>query len=100
MDCCIGGGEFRRTPKYRLQARRGTWKQAWYRPDLDRTLWGEMALALYALLGLWAALRLDHHDLLPVILTFAGGELLMASTSLLQHWAAAPGTEGSRTTSP
>lgn len=94
------GGEFRRTPKYRLRARGGSWKEARYRPPLDGTLWGEVGLALYALLGLWAALRLDHHDLLPVILTFAGGELLMASTSLLQHWAAAPGMEGSRVSSP
>ncbi len=79
------GGEFQRTPKYRLRGHSGSWQRApTYLPPLDGSLMVELALLGYALLGVIAALYFRHHELLPIILTFLGGELLMVSTSLLQ----------------
>ncbi len=48
--------EFKRTPKFRLSASSSAWAHSHYRLTIDRTTYGEGALALYAAFGLVSAI--------------------------------------------
>ncbi|MGC9357008.1 MAG: glycosyltransferase family 2 protein [Anaerolineae bacterium] len=82
------GGEFKRTPKFKLGKRRGRWRRQRYQPRIDRSLWGEILLGLYALGTLGSALRLNREDLLLLILIYVGGEMLIIGLTLFQAWTA------------
>ncbi|MBN1487777.1 MAG: glycosyltransferase [Anaerolineae bacterium] len=79
------GGQFVRTPKFRLQGRRGTWHNATYRLKIDSTFIGECAVLLYALLGVYLGLN-SHQEsvLLPLTVIYLGAEMLMVYTTLVQ----------------
>ncbi|MGC9398594.1 MAG: glycosyltransferase [Anaerolineae bacterium] len=81
------GGTFQRTPKFHLQRREGTWRRSAYRLGGDVTTLGELALGLYAALALQQTLVLKEHDLLLLILTCLGAELLMVGGTLIQQYA-------------
>ncbi|MCS7178909.1 MAG: glycosyltransferase [Anaerolineae bacterium] len=78
------GGEFVRTPKFRLDGRRGNWQRSGYRLREDRAVGGEIALALYAL-GMvawaWSAGRVD---LLPFLLLYSAAFGVVAGISLYE----------------
>ena len=82
------GGAFQRTPKYRLESRRGTWQQCDYQIGVDVTTVGEIILGLYAAAALYQAFaRNQQHNLLPLIVTYVGAQLLMALGTLVQQYA-------------
>ncbi len=80
------GGTFARTPKFRLETRRGEWKHAAYRLSVDHTILGESLIALYALVAVWQSLNRQQGNFLPLILIYACGELLMIGSTLFQAW--------------
>jgi hypothetical protein len=85
------GGAFVRTPKFCLRGQSGAWRDARYRLGIDRALPGEVFIILYALTTLGLALTLDQahaalvSKLLPLVLIYLGGELLMIGTTFAQR---------------
>jgi cellulose synthase/poly-beta-1,6-N-acetylglucosamine synthase-like glycosyltransferase len=71
------GGEFRRTPKFKLHGQQGEWRGARYRVSLGRATLGEVGVALYALTTLLLAHRGQQGDLIPLSLAFLGGVSLI-----------------------
>lgn len=78
------GGPFQRTPKFRLQAREGSWQHACYRLAPDRATLGEVLLGLYALTTAWQAWLGEQEQLLPLVFIAISGQLLMVGATLLQ----------------
>ncbi|MGC9395270.1 MAG: glycosyltransferase [Anaerolineae bacterium] len=78
------GGEFKRTPKFELQGRRGNWRATKYRVRLDRALPGEILISLYALAALLLAYELQRPNLLPLSLIYLAGEMLVIWGALQQ----------------
>ncbi len=79
------GGAFVRTPKFQLWGRNGEWWKSNYRVGVDHTLIGELFIGLYAIATVW--LTLDRKDdLLPFVLIYVGGEVLMIWSTLRQAW--------------
>jgi len=71
------GGEFKRTPKFKLRGRQGNWRAAQYRVTLDRALPGEILISLYALAALLLAHELQRTSLLPLSLIYLIGEMFI-----------------------
>ncbi len=65
------GGEFRRTPKFRLEGHSGAWQGSDYALALDWTMVGELGLAAYALLGCALAAWQGQWFALPFLLLYA-----------------------------
>jgi len=78
------GGTFRRTPKFRLEGRRGQWSGSVYRLLPDRAVWGELALLLYAMLAVWVAWVHGNFGVIPFLMLYVCGFALVAGSSLLQ----------------
>ncbi|HEX8683647.1 MAG TPA: glycosyltransferase [Ardenticatenaceae bacterium] len=78
------GGEFRRTPKFRLEGQSGSWKGSDYIPQVDWTTWGELALSVYALLGCLVAAREEQWFAIPFLLVYVLAFGWVAALSLWQ----------------
>jgi cellulose synthase/poly-beta-1,6-N-acetylglucosamine synthase-like glycosyltransferase len=82
------GGAFRRTPKFRLEGRAGSWTGSGYRLRPDGAIFGEIALMLYALAGLAIAWHQGQYGSMPFLLLCALGYGIVAWMGL---WQARPG---------
>lgn len=78
------GGPFVRTPKFNLHAHSRRALAATDRLPRDRALPGDLLLAAYAGLTLWQSSLLHDSNLLPFILIYTAGELLMIGAALRQ----------------
>mgnify|MGYP006294324663 CR=1 FL=1 len=85
---CHWGGPFVRTPKYRIRGRTGRWQTSAYRPVVSTTWVGELALTLYVGVAIWLALTLDHGHLIPLVLGYALGQIMILAVTLIQTLAA------------
>ncbi len=63
---------FKRTPKFHLETKQDSWLTSSYRLPIDWTVWGELALSIYALITLVLAVRLLP-ALIPMMVLFAAG---------------------------
>ena len=64
------GGEFRRTPKFRLEGQQGTWHKRDYQLGIDWTALGELALSTYALICCLVAISQQQWFALPFLLLY------------------------------
>ena len=78
------GGAFARTPKFRLEGRRGEWARSRYRLEGDRAVMGEVALALYALVAAGVAWTTGNVGSVPFMLLYAAAFGLVAGMSLAE----------------
>jgi len=78
------GGTFARTPKFRVEGRKGGWIDSAYRLDVDASVIGETALALYALAALATAHSVDRHSMIPFLLLYAAAFGTVAAMEILQ----------------
>lgn len=67
------GNVFRRTPKFKVLARGDRWQQSSYRLPLEGLVLGELALALFSLLGAGIAFTNGNQFAVPFILLYAFG---------------------------
>lgn len=80
------GGEFVRTPKYRLGPRRGGGRVVSpYRLELNVLLAGEFLIGLYAMLAVILTTRRPDATLAPISLLAFGGAVWVVGSSLYQH---------------
>jgi hypothetical protein len=79
-----GGGEFRRTPKYRIEHMGEEWRSKVYFKAADPGVVVELVFGLAGLVLVWTAIRLDQ----PLFGIYAGlfttGYLYLSSASLVQ----------------
>ncbi len=78
------GGDFARTPKFRLEGRRGEWIHSRYRLGSDRSVVGEIVLALYALAAAGVALATGNTGSIPFLLVYVAAFGLVAGLSLAE----------------
>ncbi len=78
------GGAFARTPKFRLEGRQGRWADSIYRLRPDWTIIGEVALALYAAVGMIIAAWRGSYGAIPFLAMYAAGFSLVAGLGLSQ----------------
>lgn len=79
------GGEFVRTPKFRLEGRSGRWQGRRYRLRRDKATRGEIFIGLYALVTLWLAIYLRQWPVVAYSAIYALGEGLMVASVLGQR---------------
>jgi hypothetical protein len=75
---------FLRTPKYAVRRTNEPWVSTRYALGVDGLVWGEVAMALYALA--LVALRVVSWGLAPWLLLYAAGFTYVAATGLGQAW--------------
>jgi cellulose synthase/poly-beta-1,6-N-acetylglucosamine synthase-like glycosyltransferase len=85
------GGQFLRTPKFRLEGKDGRWAESRYRLRPNLTVMGELALMLYAVVAMAVALNQGNLGMAPFLLLYAVGFGLVAASSILQGVAPQPG---------
>jgi hypothetical protein len=73
---------FLRTPKYDVHRAGDAWENTLYALSIDPLVWGELAMAAYALLLI--LLRVVSWGLAPWLLLYAAGFLYVATTGLIQ----------------
>jgi cellulose synthase/poly-beta-1,6-N-acetylglucosamine synthase-like glycosyltransferase len=78
------GGQFLRTPKFRVESSGDVWQRSNYRLPLDLIWLGEVTLFCYALLTVAVALLHDKPWSIPFMLLYAGGYGLMVGVSAWQ----------------
>ncbi|MCX8066266.1 MAG: glycosyltransferase [Anaerolineae bacterium] len=88
------GGTFIRTPKFRLEGRRGNWQRSHYRLTADWSVLGEIGLAIYALGVTGMAWTLGKWGIVPFLLLYVGAFGLVAGLSLRETWAPRPQRRG------
>ncbi len=79
------GGEFQRTPKFRVQRAGESWRQSAYRLPIDRMMLGELFMMGYAI---FAAVLIAQHDgwlAVPFMLLYAASFGAMVVISLWQN---------------
>jgi cellulose synthase/poly-beta-1,6-N-acetylglucosamine synthase-like glycosyltransferase len=64
---------FLRTPKYRIEGRTGSWQGRPYAPSAGVLILGEIALTIYALLTVWAALAKGNVQAIPFLSLYVVG---------------------------
>ena len=64
------GGEFRRTPKFRLEGRQGTWRKSDYHLGVEWSALGELALSAYAILCCLVAIYQAQWFALPFLVLY------------------------------
>lgn len=74
---------FQRTPKFRIEDRGDRWADKPYALGRDPLVWGEIALASYAGLGIVAAWHSGQWYVIPYLLLYALGFGLVAALTLL-----------------
>ncbi len=67
------GGSFERTPKFRLYRNRGNWERNPYAIRAEKVAFGEILIAIYALLALIVAWLKGFYWSVPFFLLYAGG---------------------------
>jgi len=84
------GGTFARTPKFCLDGRERNWRRRQYRLTRDRSIGGEIVLALYALATAAFAWSLGRTGVVPFMLLYALSFGAVAGSSLyeMSRWAA------------
>lgn len=80
------GGAFRRTPKFNLRDQEGSWADSVYALPRKPIVWGELALAGYALLTIVLLWPRHGWVTLPWMLIYAAGYLFVAGLSFVQSW--------------
>ena len=78
------GGVFTRTPKFRLEGRRGDWTHSRYRQARDGAVVGEIVLSLYALGTAAVAWATGNTGSVPFLLVYALAFGLVAGRSLTE----------------
>jgi hypothetical protein len=82
------GGEFARTSKFRVEggpgAGEGHWLSSGYRLGVDKSVIGEVALALYALGSTVIAHTVGQYSMMPFVLLFAAAFGTVAGMELAQ----------------
>lgn len=78
------GGEFQRTPKFRLQGRHGSWQNSRYRVPIDKALPGEIIISLYVVAALIVAMQWRQTSIIPLNLIYLIGMGLVLWGNLLQ----------------
>jgi len=74
IEALLGvGNVFRRTPKFNVNNAADRWQNSAYRLPVDGLALGELALAVYSLLGAVAAALSGHQFAVPFILLYAFG---------------------------
>jgi hypothetical protein len=80
------GGSFERTPKFNLRDRAGQWMSGHYAPRHSAMVWGEIALAGYAIASVAILWNTDSWTTIPWMMTYAAGYLFVAGLTLVQLW--------------
>jgi hypothetical protein len=78
--------EFARTPKYGIEGKKTSWRNARYMPLKTILPFVEMAFALYFTYFLWFALTNRQYLSVPFLLMFQLGFLYVSVCSLAQYW--------------
>ena len=78
------GGEFARTPKFRLEGQAGRWADSDYRLRVDSSTIGEVLLTLYALVTAGVALVTGRYETIPFMLLYAAAFGTVAGLGLVQ----------------
>jgi hypothetical protein len=65
--------EFMRTPKFRMEGAKETWKRGAYVMSADPTAFGEALMAGYAVFVIMEAWRSGHTGAIPFLLLYAAG---------------------------
>jgi cellulose synthase/poly-beta-1,6-N-acetylglucosamine synthase-like glycosyltransferase len=78
------GGQFLRTPKFRVESTSDTWQRSSYRLPLDVIWLGELLLLCYALLTVQTAFATGKGWSIPFLLIYAGGYGVMVVVGLWQ----------------
>lgn len=89
-------GAFVRTPKFRVARAVDRWQRSSYVVRLNWLFWGELGLALYALITAAVAVSLGNWWTLPFLAIYTLGFGAMAGVGLYQSWAARPRQERPR----
>jgi len=85
------GGTFARTPKFHLEGKDGTWDESDYRLQGDPSIRGEIALALYAVIGAAVAWRTGQTGMLPFLVLNALAFGTVAGLGIVQAWTSRQG---------
>jgi hypothetical protein len=83
------GGQFLRTPKFRLEGSVGDWSASRYRLRPNAMIAGEIALTGYAVATSWAALSRAEYGIVPFLLLYVIGFAVVAASSFWQGRGAA-----------
>jgi len=75
---------FQRTPKYRIEGRRGTWRESVYARSVRQRYWGECASGICALLGIAAAVVRHNWAVIPFLLLYVLGFAYVIQLGLWQ----------------
>ena len=78
------GGAFARTPKFQLEGQFGRWTDSRYMLGMDTSFLGEVALTLYALIGVLVACFTGRYGMLPFLLLYAASFGTVAGIELFQ----------------
>ena len=86
------GGDFKRTPKYNLQNRQGSWIGSAYSLPHSPLVWGEVGLAAYALLTIVLLVPVVGWEIGPWMMVYVAGYLYIAGLGIVQSVNSARGT--------
>ena len=75
---------FQRTPKYRIEGRRGRWQGRAYVTSAGNLVWGEILLTVYALLTVFAAIQKGSLGAVPFLLLYVFGFGSVSALGLVQ----------------
>jgi cellulose synthase/poly-beta-1,6-N-acetylglucosamine synthase-like glycosyltransferase len=78
------GGVFGRTPKFRIEGRRGKWAGSSYRLAPDASLIGEIALLAFAVVVVAFAIERGSYGAVPFLLLYVAGYATVAGSGLKQ----------------
>ncbi len=78
------GGDFLRTPKFRVERAGDRWQNNVYHLGIDALFFGELALLLYALITAGVAIYLNKWWSAPFFLLYAAGFGTMVGLSAVQ----------------
>ena len=81
-----GTGEFVRTPKYSLTNTRRNWDDKKYKTGISPMVWGELLLALYALVSMYLLAPKFGAGIIPFLFAYFAGFIFMAGVNLQQNW--------------
>ena len=82
------GGTFVRTPKFEITGRTGDWQSSAYRPRISPSWIGEALIGVYVCVAIWFAVKLQHDHLVPLVLGYALGQLMILAMTASQAFAA------------
>jgi cellulose synthase/poly-beta-1,6-N-acetylglucosamine synthase-like glycosyltransferase len=78
--------EFTRTPKFRIEGQRGTWRKKLYRNRAGWLPWLEVALGVYFAFTVVYAIQMENYLTTPFLLLFVWGFLYTGLMSIAQGW--------------